>query len=128
MQPYVNELIASRQRGGDERQVVCITDSGQKGTDVYWCEAAGRWICVVLDSVPQVVTAEEVALVRLHEDVDAEEGLSLRALASDCEREKGLWLLDTDDLEQMVARFGSDLEVLWTSKTTVSGHRICRPR
>jgi hypothetical protein len=123
MQPYVDELIASRQSAGGERRVVCITDSGQKGADVYWCEPAGRWVCVVLDSVPQAVTAEDVALVRLHEDVDAEEGLSLRALASDCERVKGLWLLDGDDLEQMVARFGSDLEVLWASKAPVAASR-----
>jgi hypothetical protein len=89
MNPYVNELIASRKCEGDDRRVVCIGDSGQKGTDVYWCQPAGRWICVGLDALPQIATAEEVALIRLHEDVDAEEGLNLRALASDCEREAG---------------------------------------
>ena len=77
---------------------------------MYWCEPAGRWICVTLDAVPQMVTAEEVALVRLNEDVDAEEGLSLRALASDCEREAGLWLIDVDDLDHLARRYGADLD------------------
>jgi hypothetical protein len=117
--PYVSELIASRQCDGDERSVVCIGDSGQRGTDVYWCKPAGRWICVSLDALSQIATAEEVALIRLHEDVDAEEGLTLRALASDCEREAGLWLVDGDDLEQLASRYGAALEALWSSKGEV---------
>jgi hypothetical protein len=35
MNPYVEELTASRQGSGDERRVVCIRDCVQKGTDVY---------------------------------------------------------------------------------------------
>jgi hypothetical protein len=120
MNPYVNELIASRKCEGDDRRVVCIADSGQKGTDVYWCQPASRWICVNLDVLSQIATAEEVALIRLHEDVDAEEGLTLRALASDCEREAGLWLVDGDDLEQLASRYGADLEILWSSKDTAA--------
>jgi hypothetical protein len=117
MKPYVKELIASRKCEGDERSVVSIGDSGQMGTDVYWCQRVARWICVSLDALPQVATAQEVALIRLHEDVDSEEGLSLRALASDCEREEGVWLVDGDDLEQLASRYGAALEVLWCSKT-----------
>ena len=47
-----------------------IGDSGQKGTDVYWCEETGKWICADLDFPGQTVTCEEIALVRLHEDAD----------------------------------------------------------
>jgi hypothetical protein len=112
---YVSELIASRQKAGDERTVVSIADSGQKGTDVYWCEPIGKWICVSLDSMPQMVTSEDIALIQLHEDTDPEDGLSQRALASDCEREAGLWLIDAEDLEHLVGHYGSALEILWLS-------------
>jgi len=70
------------------------------------------------------VTAEEVALIRLSEDVDAEERLSLRALASDCEREEGLWLVDGDDLEQLTTRYGPALQVLWSSKTKAAVRNV----
>ena len=61
MNPYVNELIASRRCAGDDRKVVLIGDSGQKGTDVYWCETIGQWVCVDLEAGAQTVTAEEIA-------------------------------------------------------------------
>jgi hypothetical protein len=114
--PYVEELTASRQCEGEERHVVCIGDSGQNGTDVYWCKTLGKWVCVSLDSVPQMVMTEDVALVRLHEDADPEDGLSQRSLALDCEREAGLWLIDLEDLPQQQARYGNALQVLWCSK------------
>ena len=50
MNPYVNDLIASRPSNGDERRVVSIGDSGQKGNEVYWCQPVGRWIRISLDS------------------------------------------------------------------------------
>jgi hypothetical protein len=61
MHPSVNELIASRRCAGDDRKVVLIGDSGQKGTDVYWCETIGQWVCVDLEAGAQTVTAEEIA-------------------------------------------------------------------
>jgi hypothetical protein len=122
--PYVNELIASYECEGDARKVVCIGDSGQKGTDVYWCEETGKWVCVDLDFPGQTVTCEEIALVRLHEDADPEEGISQRALACDFEREKGLWLIDAEELEELAVRYVAALEVLWSSKTQVVAHRV----
>ena len=65
MNPYVNELIASRRCAGDDRKVVLIGDSGQKGTDVYWCETICQWVCVDLEAGAQTVTVEDIALVRL---------------------------------------------------------------
>jgi hypothetical protein len=115
--PYVSELIASSQCEGDARKVVCIRDSGQEGTDVYWCEASGKWVWVDLDHPPDTVACDEIALVRLHEDADPEDGIDQRALACDFEREEGLWLIDAEDLEQLVGRYGAALEVLWSSKT-----------
>jgi hypothetical protein len=116
MNPYINELIASRRCDGDERHVVLIGDSGQKGNDVYWCEPVGRWICVSLDAAPQMMTAEEIALVQLHEDANPEDGLSQLALACDCEREKGLWLIEAKDQGELADRYGAALETLWCSK------------
>ena len=121
MNPYVNELIASRRCAGDDRKVVCIGDSGQKGTDVYWCETIRQWVCVDLEAGAQTVTAEEIALVRLHEDADPLDGLRQRSLACDFEREKGLWLIDAAELEQL-AGYGDALEVLWPSKPLVASH------
>jgi len=125
--PYVSDLASSRQCNGDERNVVSIGDSGQKGTDVYWCRTVGRWICVSLDSLPHMMMTEDVALVRLHEDANPEDGLSQVALACDCEREKGLWLIEGVDLEELADRYGAALETLWCSKaedraTTLSHH------
>jgi hypothetical protein len=46
MSPYVNELMASRHCAGDERKVVCIGDSGQRGADL----TMRRALCVVRPS------------------------------------------------------------------------------
>ena len=100
---------------------MCIGDSGQKGTDVYWCETIRQWVCVDLEAGAQTVTAEEIALVRLHEDADPLDGLRQRSLACDFEREKGLWLIDAAELEQL-AGYGDALEVLWPSKPLVASH------
>ena len=116
MNPYVNELMASRLCAGDDRKVVCIGDSGHKGTDLYWCETIGRWICVSLDGVPLMMTAEDIALIRVHEDANPEDGVSQMAVACDCEREKGLWLIEAKDLAELAGRYGAALETLWCSK------------
>ncbi len=55
------------------------------------------------------MTTENVALVRLHEDTNPEDGLSQVALASDCEREKALWLIEGDDLGELANRYGAAL-------------------
>jgi len=115
MNPYVNELMASRLCAGDDRKVVCIGDSGHKGTDVYWCETISQWVCVDLDNGGQAVTCEGIALVRLHEDADPSDSLQQWTLASDCEREKGLWLIDDSALPRL-AGYGNALEILWLSK------------
>ena len=67
---------------------------------------------------------QEVALIRLQADADPEDGVSQRALASDFEREDGLWLIDTEELDRLAARYGAAVEVLWSSSTKVAAHRV----
>jgi hypothetical protein len=124
MKPYVSELVASHECEGAARKVVCIGDSGQKGTDVYWCEPIGRWVCVDLEEPSRLVTCEEVALIRLQADANPEDGVSQRALASDFEREDGLWLIDTEEMDRLAGRYGAALEVLWSSSTKAAAHRV----
>jgi hypothetical protein len=113
MTAYINELMASRKCTGEERQVVCIGDSGQEGTDVYWCEPLGQWICIVLDEEPRLRTAKEIALVRMDEEADPER-LVQTALASDFERDEALWLIDAANLDSL-ASYGDALKVVWSS-------------
>ena len=114
MEAYVRELIASRQCVGDERKVIWVGDSGQPGTDVYWCEHASKWLFIELDNF-SVKCADEIALVRLEEDYlgDPEE-LNQSKLAWDWEGEKGMWLVDANDLP-MLSGYGAALELVWQS-------------
>ena len=117
MAAYVSELILSRKCKADEREVVCFGDSGQKGTDIYWCDTIGRWVCVTLEPEPRLATAKEIALVRMHEDADPKE-LEQRALACDFEREQALWIISAAILEDLAAAYGDALKVLWSSERT----------
>jgi hypothetical protein len=114
MTAYSNELMASRKCMGEERKVVCIGDSGQKGTDVYWCAPLDQWICITLDQEPRLRTAKEIALVRMDEDADPEAGLTQRGLACDFEREEALWIVDAAELESL-ASHGDAIKVVWSS-------------
>jgi hypothetical protein len=122
--PYVSELTASYQCDGGTRKVVTIGDSGQKGTDVYWCEPIGKWVCMDLDRPSERVACEEIALVRLHEDADPEDGVTPHALACDFEREAGLWLIDAQNLQNVVTRYGPAVEILWASQPKAAVHRV----
>jgi hypothetical protein len=110
---HVKELMASRKCIGDTRLVVTIGDSAHKGTDVYWCEPIHQWIFVTLESAPRFAVAEDIALVRLHEDADPD-AIERWALACDFEDLKPLFVLDGARLSQLPS-YGSLFEVLWTS-------------
>ena len=58
MSPYVNELMASRHCAGDDRKVVCIGDSGQRGTDL----TMRRALCVVHSISAGLVVALVLAM------------------------------------------------------------------
>ena len=58
MSPYVNELMVSRHCAGDERKVVCIGDSGQRGTDL----TMRRALCVVHSISTGLVVAIVLAM------------------------------------------------------------------
>jgi hypothetical protein len=113
---YINELMASRECVGEDRKVVCIGDSGQEGTDVYWCAPHGRWMCITLEEKPRFRTTKDIALVRMDEDTDPKAGLVQVVLASDCERGHALWLLEAEKLDRLAA-YGDAIKVLWSSQT-----------
>ncbi len=113
MNAHARELMASRACTGDERRVVNITDSGQKGTDIYWSEPIGKWVVINLEPSPRLTVAEEIALVRLHEDADPDV-LGGRVLACDLESETPVFLLNAAHLADLTA-YGASLEVLWAS-------------
>src|SRR5262245_61887332 len=115
---HVKELMTSRKCTGDDRLVVTIGDSGQKGTDIYWCEPLDRWVTVSLEPSPRLTVAEDIALVRLHEDADPD-AIERWALASDFEDLKPLFVLDAARLTQLPS-YGSLFEVLWNSTAEVS--------
>jgi hypothetical protein len=124
MNAHARELMASRACTGDERQVVNIADSGQKGTDIYWSEPIGKWVIISLDPTPRLTVAEEIALVRLHEDADPD-ALGLRALACDLESEKAIFLFNVAHLAELSA-YGHSMEVLWTSTPKVRRADLAR--
>jgi len=113
MNAHARELMASRKCTGDERKVVTIADSGQKGTDIYWSEPISKWVIVNLEPSPRLTIAEEIALVRLHEDADPD-ALGRRALACDLENEKAVFLVNAAHLADLTA-YGPAMEVLWAS-------------
>jgi hypothetical protein len=121
---HVKELTASRKCMGDTRQVVTIGDSGHKGTDIYWCEPLDRWIVVTLEPAPRLTAAEDIALVRLHEDADPE-AIERWALACDFEDLKPLFVLNAARLTQLPS-YGSLFEVLWTSTADTSCAGLAR--
>jgi hypothetical protein len=122
MNAHVKELMASRRCNADERKVVNIADSGQLGTDLYWCEPIGQWVIINLEPGPQIAIAREIALVRMDEDADPDKGLSQRALACDFEGEQALWIIDVAELDAL-APYGNTIEVLWSSNPEDSHYR-----
>jgi hypothetical protein len=124
MNAHARELMASRACTGDERKVVNIADSGQKGTDIYWSGPIEKWVIINLEPSPRLTVAEEIALVRLHEDVDPD-ALGRRALASDLENEKAVFLINAAQLADLNA-YGSSMEVLWASALTVRHADLAR--
>jgi hypothetical protein len=121
---HVKELIASRKCIGDTRLVVTIGDSGHKGTDLYWCEPLGRWVFVTLEPAPRLTVAQDIALVRLHEDADPD-AIERWALACDFEDVMPLFVLDAARLEQLPS-YGSLFEVLYTSTALASRPDLAR--
>jgi len=121
---HVKELMASRNCTGDQRMVVTIGDSGHKGTDIYWCDPLDRWIFVTLKPVPKLAVAQDIALVRLHEDADPE-AIERWALACDFEDLKPLFVLDAGRLAQLPS-YGSLFQVLWTSTAQASRADLAR--
>jgi hypothetical protein len=121
---HVTELMASRKCRGDHRLVVTIGDSGHKGTDMYWCEPLERWVFITLEPAPKLAVAQDIALVRLHEDADPD-AIERWALASDFEDLKPLFVLDAARLSQLPS-YGSLFEVLWTSTAETSRAKLAR--
>jgi hypothetical protein len=113
MNAHAKELMASRRYSGDERKVVTIQDGGHRGADIYWAEPIGNWVIVKLEPSPQLTIAEDIALVRLHEDADPDT-LERVALASDFEGEKAVFVIDAARLSELTA-YGPAIEVLWAS-------------
>jgi hypothetical protein len=127
MRDYVEGLAAS-QRSGEERRVVWIGDSGQAGTDVYWCEPVSEWLAVDLDNLEAPLKrAEEIVLVQL--SCDADPGpIEGAMLARDCESEDGLWIVDSKALDSLQGLYGAALRVIWKSGRAVgSAWRADRP-
>jgi hypothetical protein len=110
MNAHAKELMASRKYSGDERKVVSIRDSGHKGTDIYWAEPLSKWVIVKLEPSPQLTIAEDIALVRLHEDSDPD-ALERLALACDFEGEKAVFVIDAVRLAELTA-YGPAMEIL----------------
>jgi hypothetical protein len=113
MNAHARELVASRACTGEERRVVHIGDSGQKGTDIYWSEPVGKWVIINLEPTPRLTVAEEIALVRLHQDADPD-AIAGRALACDLENEKALFLINAAQLADLTS-YGPSMELLWAS-------------
>jgi hypothetical protein len=124
MNAHAMELMASRACTGDERRVVNITDSGQKGTDIYWSEPIGKFVIINLEASPRLTVAEDIALVRLHEDADPEP-LGQRALACDLENEKAVFLINAAHLADLTA-YGPSMEVIWSSMSKVRRAELAR--
>jgi hypothetical protein len=124
MNAHARELMASRACTGDERRVVTISDSGQKGTDIYWSEPVGKWVIINLEPGPRLTVADEIALIRLDEDADPD-AIGARALACDLENGKAVFLVNAAQLADLTA-YGPSMEVLWASTPTVRRTGLAR--
>lgn len=91
----------------DQERVAFVVDGHHKGTSFLWRD--DRWEIVDHEG-NKLDYADEIAVVRLEHEADADEGLNQACVG--CDLDAALWIVPAEALEEL-AGYGESLETLW---------------